>query len=290
MTVSYQSSSRRSRRKKNNGIKPQTIIIILLLGAALLLGAHMLLSRSSDNRSGSANKLPGADLTSVITNPGQKEVIIQYMGMTVSFNPDLHIPNWVAWELTADEAAGTEPRYDKFSADPDVDGSASPRDYTSSGYDRGHMAPAGDMKWNEDAMRQTFFMTNICPQAGELNRGSWRKLEEKCRARTTRDSAVIIVCGPVLKGANPITGYIGDSKVAVPAKFFKVVLSPYTNPPTAIGFIMPNGSVAGGMQKCAMTVDEVERLTGHDFFSQLPDSIESVVESTCNFNKWSRLK
>lgn len=272
------------RRKR---FQVRSAIMLIIIAAAVLLAAHSFLIHGNGNR---LNAPAQVDLTTVVTDPDLQEKIIRYKGMTVSFNPHLHIPNWVAWELTADEANGTVSRSNKFLTDPDVEGCADPSDYTNSGYDRGHMAPAGDMKWDLQAMDETFFMTNICPQAGELNRGSWKSLEEKCRARTACDSTLIIVCGPVLKGPDPIIGTIGDNNVAAPRQFFKVILSPRTDPPVAIGFIMPNGKVPGGMQQCAMTVDEVEALTGHDFFSALPDSIEDIVESTVNFNRWSRLK
>ena len=85
----------------------------------------------------------------------------------------------MAWTLTARQAQGTAPRYDKFQADPKVRGAkAYPSDYTRSGYDRGHMAPAGDMKWSETAMQESFYMSNVCPQNRNLNRGDWKDLEE----------------------------------------------------------------------------------------------------------------
>lgn len=226
------------------------------------------------------------DLEKVISAPGTQEDIISYTGMTVSFNPRYHIPNWVAWELTADEAAGSLGRNDKFQQDPDVPGCPQPQDYTRSGYDRGHMAPAGDMKWSEDAMRESFYMTNICPQLHSLNSGAWKSLEEKCRQWVMLDSSLIIISGPVLR-RNPPTEYLGDSGVAVPNEFFKVILAPKANPMRAIGFIMPNGKVPGGMQQAAMSVDEVEEITGHDFFSELPDDIENLIESQNQFHLWS---
>lgn len=227
------------------------------------------------------------DLTAVVTNDTIPQHIIEYRGMTVSFNPLHHVPNWVAYELTAAEVDGTEPRYNKFAADPSVPGCATPDDYKHTGYDRGHIAPAADMKWDEQAMRESFLMTNIAPQAQSLNRGSWGKLERKCRQRADVDSAIIIVAGPVL--TTPAVAHIGANGVTVPSHFFKVILSPHADPPCAIGFIFPNGTTVGGMQECAVTVDSVERLTGHDFFGALPDDIEREVESTCNFHRWSRM-
>lgn len=272
-----------SRRKRRFQVRAS--IFLILFCAVVFIGANYMLARDKAARQAADHE---GDLTAVVTNPGLEEIMIEYDGMTVSFNPELHIPNWVAWELTADEVGGDVSRAERFLVDPDVIGCPNPSDYSRSGYDRGHMAPAGDMKWSEKAMGETFFMTNICPQVDDLNRGAWKRLEEKCRAKTSRDSALIIVCGPVL--TDSITKFIGASRVAVPRRFFKVVLSPYADPPQAIGFIMPNGYVEGGMQKAATSVDEVEALTGHDFFHALDDDIESKLESKFNFPQWSRTR
>jgi endonuclease G len=229
------------------------------------------------------------DLFKVVTSKDLPQEMLTYKGMKISYNPQLHIPNYVVWELTRDEVHGTVSRKGKkFQADPNVKGCPDTYDYSNSGYDRGHMAPAGDMKWDETAMIESHYMTNICPQANDLNAGSWKSLEEKCRVWAEVDSAIIIICGPVL--TDQITDYIGKStKVAVPKRFFKVILSPYANPPRAIGFIMPNSHVDGGMQRAAVSVDEVERVTGYDFFPELPDDIENQAESQCKFNYWSNL-
>lgn len=231
--------------------------------------------------------VPGGSLLAVAAPKDLPQQIIDYSGMTVSFNSETHEPNWVAWELLGSETTGLHTRESQFSVDENVKGCATPADYRRSGYDRGHMAPAGDMKWSRQSMRESFLMTNICPQAGELNRGAWQKLEEKCRQRAEVDSAVIIVCGPVFRKGEAVER-IGETGVAVPRQFFKVVLSPYADPPVAIGFLMPNGPVVGGMQRCAVPVDSVEAVTGYDFFAALPDDVEGAVESQCNFARWSR--
>lgn len=228
------------------------------------------------------------NLMEVKTPESVESELIHYKGMDVSFNPSLHIPNWVSWELTGEETEGTEPRARKFYCDESVAGCAEPYDYNYSGYDRGHMAPAGDMKWDKEAMQETFYMTNICPQAKSLNSGSWKKLEEKCRVWAQADSVIYIVCGPIYD-ETPIE-YIGDPHIYVPRRFFKAIISPYANPPRGIGFIMPNGKVPGGMQAAAVTIDEIEEITGYDFFYTLPDDIESTVESQKNFHLWSTIR
>lgn len=214
--------------------------------------------------------------------------IIEYEGFTVSFNPKAHQPNYVAWELNEKEAYSTafdRKNYD-FASDPDVAGCATLQDYKNSGYSRGHMAPAADMKWSHEAMKNCFYLTNISPQKSDLNAGAWKSVEDKCRQWAKRDSSIIIICGPVL--TDKLTQTIGATRVAVPERFFKVILAPYANPPRAIGFIMNNGYVEGGMQAAAVSVDEVERITGFDFFASLPDEIENEIEAECNFPLWSK--
>lgn len=273
-------------RKRRPASDASTKRLAYLL-AAIVAGIVTYLIASAKLANNSKPHISG-NLEEVITNPDLPEQMLHYEGMTISFNPSTHQPNWVSWELLASEVNGETTRESSFTTDPNVKGCATTDDYRRSGYDRGHMAPAGDMKWSDKAMQQSFLLTNVCPQAGELNRGSWKKLEEKCRQRAIADSAIVIVCGPIfLPGEG--TEQIGETGVAVPRRFFKVILSPYTNPPTSIGFIMPNGPVPGGMQNHAVSVDSVESLTGHDFFSALPDDIETATESKCDFNRWSRI-
>lgn len=271
-------------KKRNIQHIIQVLVVILLLAGCIYLAIN-LSGQSSDESMASKEGISYGNLLEVKTKAGIPSVLRTYRGMDLSFNPRCHIPNWVAWELTADETFGDVTRTNKFSSDPEVEGCAKTWDYSYSGYDRGHMAPAGDMKWSQEAMTETFLLTNICPQVKSLNAGSWKGLEEKCRQWAEADSAIYIVCGPVIDG-DPIE-YIGDSRVYVPRMFFKAIISPYSTPARGIGFIMPNEKVKGGMQACAVTIDSIEALTGHDFFSSLPDEIEDEIESQCNFHYWS---
>ncbi|MDE5608371.1 MAG: DNA/RNA non-specific endonuclease [Muribaculaceae bacterium] len=282
-TPRYSAGARKRRKMRNWKIAFWLLIAIVIL----IIGVDYLMARDRSGHSRGERLDYDSNLTAVRTNPDMDEEIIEYRAMTVSFNADYHVPNWVAYELTADEARGDEPRYNKFQQDRNVRGCASPADYRNTGFDRGHMAPAADMKWDSLAMRESFLMTNIVPQLHAINSGAWSKLEDKCRSHAIADSAVYIISGPVL--TDPIDFRIGTTGVAVPRRFFKVILSPYADPPQAIGFIVPNETFAGGIQACAVSVDSVESLTGHDFFTALPDDIEAKLESTPNFHKWSRI-
>lgn len=220
----------------------------------------------------------------IVTNTRQRQQIIRHTGYTVSYNDALRLPNWVAYELTRQEAQGTEKRSDRFVTDPQVEGTtATNADYTRSGYDKGHMAPAADMKWSSAAMKESFYFSNICPQHPELNRRKWKDLEEKIRDWSIADSVVVIVCGPIVE-KRPVS--IGKNRVAIPQRFFKVILTPYTRPVRAIGFLFPNERATAPLRTYAVTVDSVERATGMDFFSALPDELENTIEAENKPKAW----
>lgn len=264
-------------------------IIAALLMAAFVGAWQMWADSGRTQSTHPADYAPDIDsLLEVKTPESTPQQAVDYDGFRLSFNADKHVPNWVAWELTADETQGDVKRENKFYSDPAVKGCPETYDYSYSGYDRGHMCPAGDMKWSRDAMHHTFSLANICPQAKTLNTGTWMRLEEKCRTWAKADSAIIVICGPVL--TDNLREAIGDTRVAVPERFFKVVLAPYATPMRGIGFLMNNGKVDGGMQQTAVSIDDVERATGLDFFAALPDSIEAEVESQCDFPYWSHIR
>ena len=236
----------------------------------------------NNEKSGNVRKLelPGQ-------TKGLSEQIITHTGFALSFNKEHNAPNWVAWELTGQETEGREPRGDSFLPDPNV----SPRhqvtteDYVRSGYDRGHMAPAADMKWSSKAMNDCFYMTNICPQDGGLNSGSWQTLEKACRRWAKQEGTIYIACGPVYK--NTQRKKIGNEhKISVPDGFFKVVLSLREGKEKAIGFYYENRSGKQDMQQTATSVDEIEALTGINFFVNIPDKLEDKLEATYSLKQW----
>ena len=213
-------------------------------------------------------------------------LILYREGYTTSYNAETRTPNWVAWHLTAAHTNGPIKRKGiTFQADEEI---PAPRvdtyDYMRSGYDRGHMCPAGDNHWSQKAMEESFLMTNICPQEPALNSGLWNTVEKLCRTWAEQYGDVYIVCGPIYFNRKHKT--IGKNKVQVPEAFFKVVLR-LKDEPKAIGFICRNASAKGHKKTDYVnTVDEVERITGMDFFSQLPDNIEQVIESQANIKEW----
>ena len=212
--------------------------------------------------------------------------IITHKGYTVSYNYDWKIPNWVAYELTDYEVDGEVPRYDRFKPDPMVpkNVTATTDDYKYSGWDRGHMAPAADMKWDEQAMKESFYLSNICPQNPNLNGGVWKDLEEQVRDLARQKGRIFVVCGPIV---NDTSLTLGTNKVVVPQAFFKVLLQEEQGEIHAIGFVYENKSGRKPMSTYAMTVDEVEDLTEIDFFPSLPNRVEKEAESAVDFSKWT---
>ena len=211
--------------------------------------------------------------------------ILRREGYTVSYNSTSKCPNWVAWHLTKGHTYGRNQRSGvAFTEDTNV---PSPRatdwDYYNSGYDRGHMCPAGDNKWDGLAMRESFLFTNICPQNHGLNKYEWNDLEILCRDWAREYGAIDIVCGPVYKSGEQKT--IGKNKVWVPDAFFKVVLC-RQGKAKAIGFVYRNEGKKQSMADAVRTVDEVERLTGMDFFPELDDATENRIEATATLSDW----
>ncbi len=204
--------------------------------------------------------------------------IISYSAYEVMYNPEYKIPRWVKYELLASETDGVWSRKGlKFTPDPSISfPQAEDYDYRGSGWSRGHMAPAADFKWSSTAMIETFFFTNCCPQNIELNSGQWSTLEKKVRDWANRYGSLTVYTGPIV--LDNAYGTIGYNKVVVPDAFFKAILAGEQS----IAFVMYNHNNNENMQKCAMSVDDLEALTGIDFFAEQVDDFENQVEATFN--------
>ncbi len=233
-------------------------------------------------------KVNGADASQLIHTilpPYLPAQVKEYTGFTVNFNSDNHTPNYVGWELLAEETEGETSRSNNFWHDPEIKGCPDIPDYKRSGYDRGHLYPAADAKWDPQSMTECFTFANMAPQCHSLNSGAWKTLEDKERIWAKRDKRLIIVAGPIYTQNDKRR--IGNIGVRVPSGFFKVLLAPDVETPRAIAFIFPNDYAPGNMQNYSMSVDEAEIITGFDFFPALPDSIENYIESRRSFKEWN---
>ena len=176
------------------------------------------------------------------------------------------------YELGATNLTGKASRKNDFRVDPKISRwSATPDDYKRSGYDRGHLCPAADMSFNAKAMSETFYMSNMSPQVPMVNREIWKELEEHVRNRARKEK-LYVVTGPIFKSNK---GAIGKGKVTVPGYYYKLFYSPSKQ--QMIAYVLPNEESKRPLNSFAVPVDKVEKMTGIDFFSQLPDDLERVL-------------
>lgn len=271
---------------KRNKILVPLLCIILISGLIVLL-SFVLKQKSIGGRNNTTSvQVALSDSLEIpVFTISRPEQIIAHTGFTVSYNPEWRIPNWVAYELTRQESYGKVERYSRFEKDPDVKGVCPEYwDYNDSGYDRGHMAPAGDMKWDENAMRESFYMSNICPQNHNLNGGVWKDLEQQIWTWARQHDNVYVVCGPIVSD-NPKT--IGKHRVAVPDAFYKVLLCHINGQWEAIGFYFDNVSGTRPLSTYCKTIDQIEKMTGIDFFPLLEDDIEDKIEAHYSLQAWN---
>jgi len=209
---------------------------------------------------------------------------IKHYAYTLIYNEEYEQADWVAYELLETELQPNFERSDKFMADTMVvTGTATNADYLHSGYDKGHLAPAADMRWSEQAMNESFYFSNISPQLPGFNRGIWSKLEAQVRDWAKEYNCLYITTGPVFKDSI-IT--IGENQVAIPSHFYKTILIYNDSISQGIGFIFPNQKCEGELSDYAVSIDSVEMFTGQDFYYRLPDKKERIVESNLNLSYW----
>ncbi|HOZ29916.1 MAG TPA: DNA/RNA non-specific endonuclease [Bacteroidales bacterium] len=192
---------------------------------------------------------------------------------------------WVAYKLDKAMLQGDEPRSDNFRSDPKVTtNTADNSDYKSSGYDRGHLAPAADMSFDKQSLDESFYYSNISPQEAGFNRGIWKKLETTVRNFANNLGTVYVVTGPILK---PGLTAIGDNQVSVPNKFYKAILYFSDTLITGVAFILPNKkSGSSSVFDYAVSIDQLENETDIDFFPELPYFIEKKTEKQFDANFW----
>lgn len=225
------------------------------------------------------------DLWGLPAHKKNDETVIQHKYYTLRYREEHEQAEWVAYKLTADETEGDGER-DKFLEDKMVKtGSAKPTDYTKSGYDRGHLAPAADFNFSQEAKSESFYMSNMSPQAPQFNRGIWKYLEERVRYWVQNKENLYIVTGPILKEGLETIGK--KNKISVPEYFYKILLERKQNGTySAIAFKMKNEPSKKVLAEFVVSIDEIERETGIDFFPNLPDDVEKVLEKIVSRKGW----
>jgi endonuclease G len=195
------------------------------------------------------------------------------------YSGSLKVPIWTAYELKAREIGDSAPRPKHFRHDYQLNvPSAYDSDFRNSGFSRGHMVPAGDLTWNEEALRDSFLLSNAIPQNLSLNAGKWRMLEGAVRKLAASSDALIVLTGPIFSGT---VERIGMNDVAVPSAVFKIVLAIRGGELEMFAVILPNGpNPSRPLSEFATSVEEVQRRTGLDFFQRIPALLQHELEAT----------
>lgn len=216
-----------------------------------------------------------------------KEQTVKHTAFALCYDEAYEQAKWVAYKLTAEMCIdNSEERTDNFRADKDIfTGSAIPDDYKKSGYDRGHLCPAGDMAWSEITMSESFYMSNMSPQEPKFNRGIWKTLESDVREWAKSNEEIFVVTAGVLQPGLETIGTV--NKVAVPKYYYKVILDVKGPEQKAIAFVLPNAGSKESVFEYAVSIDSVEKLTSIDFFPALPDGLENNLESHFNVELWN---
>lgn len=253
------------------------------LMAALLFAYNLFSGKSADDRVVDEVTIDESFLPSV-----KNGTLVRHHHYILSYDEDNEQAEWTAHILTKEDLDKEwHKRSGDFREDPLVKtGSAELSDYRGSGYDRGHLVPSADMAWDEEAMSETFYLSNMSPQSHDFNKGIWRELEELTRSWAKKYKKLYVITGPILGDKNK--GTIGANKVTVPTAYYKVLLDLTDPERKAIAFVVPNEISYEPLFKYAHSVDEVEDMTGIDFFEDLMgDAEEDTLEGSYNLDLWA---
>ncbi|MDQ3048540.1 MAG: DNA/RNA non-specific endonuclease [Bacteroidota bacterium] len=215
----------------------------------------------------------------------ENEQLVRHSAFSLSYSEEHEQAKWVAYLLSSPMCNNKgEERSNNFRADKSIrSGSAKPEEYKKSGFDRGHLCPAGDMGWSEQSMSESFLMSNMSPQVPPFNRGIWKRLETQVRTWAIQNEEIYVVTGGVL---NEHLQKMGASCISIPEYYYKVILD-YKEPHLkAIAFILPNQGSKESFYECVVSIDSVEQLTGLNFFPALPDSLETNLEKSSSLKGW----
>lgn len=248
------------------------------------------LSATPTNHGSTTNTLRTHDntvnLKPLTAAPIRNEILLERTGYTASYNPDKRQPNYVAWTLTAERTYGNSKREKQFYEDDQLlpDHRSLLSDYYNSGYSRGHMCPAADNKWSDQAMRESFLLSNICPQTQSLNGGDWEELEAWCRKYVRSNQVSLhIICGPIFTSQPPT---LKRKRLYVPDQFFKAIICISDGEERGIAFVYDNGTQHHPMSHYTCTIRDVERLTGLNLFHKLPRKQQDRLETHSNLDEW----
>lgn len=211
------------------------------------------------------------------------QIIIEHEFFTLSYKEEFEQAEWVAYELKLPK---TKVKFKRpyFIEDPKVDShSADWKNYRKSGFDKGHLCAAADMKISKKAYDDTFFTSNISPQRHNFNDGIWNRLENKTRYWAASKNNIFVITGGVLSKGLPTIGY---ENVAIPDYFYKILWSKNNGKLQMIAFLIPHQKTEQSIYDFVISVDAIESRTGIDFFKNLEDNLENELEKKTDYKDW----
>ncbi len=292
---------KKTNKKKKKAKVPSLLGVFIILLIAIIIGITNGNLRATIYKLLGMNENPsttavtttkttaGSDSKLELSRCDSDSAILQKTYYTVGYNKNTKQPNWVGYYLSSARLnGGNEERSEDFREDESLKPAwrSLLSDYRRSGYDRGHLAPAADFKFSAEAMSETFYLSNMSPQIHDYNAGIWLTAEKAARKNAYESGDLYIVTGPIFH-TDPPASTIGDSKVGVPDAFYKVFLVYNDNEKKGIGLIIPHEKGKfKNLSYYAMSIDDVEKETGIDFFYNLPDNDENKIEASFNVADW----
>jgi len=211
--------------------------------------------------------------------------VVKHKYYALSYNEKYEQAEWVSYFLRSENEGIGHFKRPRFINDPKVTTESADSDnYKKSGYDRGHLCAAADMRFSKNAYDETFFTSNISPQKHNFNGGIWKRLEDKSRYWATKYNGIYVVTGGILQKGLPT---IGSEKVAIPNLFYKILFCNYKGKNKMVAFLMPGVKSKEPLYKFVVSVDAIEKMTGIDFFPQLNDSVENELERKSDYKAWA---
>lgn len=265
-----------------------TYIILVILVTAILYFVEKRLERSKEHypQTKSSSSSGSTEFGEKYYPNSTTGTLVEHATFTLSYSEAHEQAEWVAYELKKEHISANDFERPYFVQDRKVKSkSADWRNYKNSGYDRGHLCPAGDRKFDYNAFHETFLTSNISPQDHDFNSGVWNKLEQKVRFWAKKYDGVFVVTGGILESGLET---IGDEGVSIPREFYKIVVDASQGKPKAIAFIIPNRDTHRSFYDFVVTIDEIETRTGIDFFKDLPTSEEEKLEREVDLKAWGK--
>lgn len=260
-----------------------SIISVVILLA--VYGYEQFLNSEEENVVIEAGKTPKATTNQYFLPTSTTNQVVHHQNYSLSYSEKHEQAEWVAYELKASDLSSTNYKRPYFEIDNAVKTKAAHwRNYKKSGYDKGHLCPAADRRFSKAAHDETFLTSNISPQEHQFNAGVWNRLEQKVRYWAKKNDGVFVITGGVLEDHLKT---IGSEAVAVPKQFYKVILDKTNGSIKMLAFLIPHKESKLPLYKFVVSVDEIEALTGINFFKELDDAVENKLESSSNYKNWS---